>query len=266
MSAESVSSSEAASAARRLNGLETSQNVLASFAERGEGDDGDEAEASGDEAAAHVSTDVVRASESSTPEVAAGEVEALVASHRPCSCGTWSRRRTRLAALGCCSSALVLTVRLVLDFSPTAYIIHSFVVFLDMTLIHLFTSSRWLSGCGELVTYGSVLAFALTKHKVFEYVETVLIAGLCSMHLIRSRNKHHDHERELEREVRRLSTRLSSINLVCAPAPEASLLARETEKAQNRSWWDNFYEHYLDGSAGVMYTSFLGLILDALLQ
>lgn len=31
-------------------------------------------------------------------------------------------------------------------------------------------------------------------------------------------------------------------------------------------WWDHFFEHFLDGSAGVMYTSFLGLIIDELVN
>ena len=32
-----------------------------------------------------------------------------------------------------------------------------------------------------------------------------------------------------------------------------------------RRWREDFYDHFLDGAAGVMYTSFLGLILDDLI-
>ena len=32
-----------------------------------------------------------------------------------------------------------------------------------------------------------------------------------------------------------------------------------------RRWREDFYDHFLDGAAGGMYTSFLGLILDDLI-
>jgi len=31
-------------------------------------------------------------------------------------------------------------------------------------------------------------------------------------------------------------------------------------------WWNHFFDHFLDGSAGVMYTSFLGLIIDEIVN
>ena len=31
-------------------------------------------------------------------------------------------------------------------------------------------------------------------------------------------------------------------------------------------WGEKFFEHFLDGSAGVMYTSFFGLILDEMIR
>lgn len=52
---------------------------------------------------------------------------------------SWSQLRFRRTALGCFSSAAVLVIRLWLDREPTASLIHSIVVFLDMTLIHWFT-------------------------------------------------------------------------------------------------------------------------------
>jgi hypothetical protein len=42
--------------------------------------------------------------------------------------------------LGCISSIIVLTTRLLLDTKPTAYSIHSVIVFFDMVLIRLFTN------------------------------------------------------------------------------------------------------------------------------
>jgi len=38
------------------------------------------------------------------------------------------------------------------------------------------------------------------------------------------------------------------------------------EESTAARWWDHFFEHFLDGSAGVMYTSFLGLIIDELVN
>ena len=103
----------------------------------------------------------------------------------PCSCFAWSRERVRLCLCGCTSASIVLVVRLLLDWhSGTTYVIHSFIVFFDMVLIHVFTCSPWLSASGEVVTYLAVLAFYITKHRIFELMETVMIAALCSIHLI----------------------------------------------------------------------------------
>ena len=56
----------------------------------------------------------------------------------PCSCFAWSRERVRLCLCGSASAAIVLVVRLLLDwYSGTTYVIHSFIVFFDMCLIHL---------------------------------------------------------------------------------------------------------------------------------
>ena len=35
---------------------------------------------------------------------------------------------------------------------------------------------------------------------------------------------------------------------------------------ENKTWWHSFFDHFLDGSAGVMYTSFLGLIIDEIVN
>ena len=195
----------------------------------------------------------------------------------PCSCYGWSRQRVRLCLCGCLSASIVLVVRLLLDwYSGTTYVIHSFIVFFDMCLIHLFTCSPWLSASGEVVTYLAVLAFYITKHRIFELMETVAIAVLCSIHLIRSRNKHLDHEHALQEELTALKHSVRSARRVLpdlegggpvstesiAPPPPPYSLA--PAKARRR-WREDFYDHFLDGAAGVMYTSFLGLILDDLI-
>jgi hypothetical protein len=56
------------------------------------------------------------------------------------SCTKWSKSRFRATILGCISSIIVLTTRLLLDTKPTAYSIHSVIVFFDMVLIRLFTN------------------------------------------------------------------------------------------------------------------------------
>ena len=203
----------------------------------------------------------------------------------PCSCFAWSRERVRLCLCGCTSASIVLVVRLLLDWhSGTTYVIHSFIVFFDMVLIHVFTCSPWLSVSGEVVTYLAVLAFYITKHRIFELMETVAIAALCSIHLIRSRNKHLDHEHALQEELTALkqsvrgagrvlpgdlegggppdaSKRASTASSITPPPPPYSLAPAKAR----RRWREDFYDHFLDGAAGVMYTSFLGLILDDLI-
>ena len=202
----------------------------------------------------------------------------------PCSCFAWSRERVRLCLCGCTSASIVLVVRLLLDWhSGTTYVIHSFIVFFDMVLIHVFTCSPWLSASGEVVTYLAVLAFYITKHRIFELLETVAIAALCSVYLIRSRNKHLDHEHQLQEELTALkhsvrgAARVLPRDLEGGGPHDASTASKPASiepptppyslapaKARRR-WREDFYDHFLDGAAGVMYTSFLGLILDDLI-
>ena len=244
----------------------------------------------------------------------------------PCSCFSWSQRRTRVALLGCTSSVTVLIIRLLLDSSPSAYVIHSVIVFLDMILIHLFTFCPWLSVSGEIVTILFSLSFHFTQQKVFELLETTIIAALCSLHMIFSRNKHMHHEHELEDSLRlwhqlslrsnpagssvassydallsgnqdRSGDRADAINGVQEKAPngtgdnnddiESKIPIDSLHHSQNRQVFsrqdqqnddnynpsnflrtcgEHFFEHFLDGSAGVMYTSFFGLIIDDLLN
>lgn len=90
---------------------------------------------------------------------------------------TWSRERWSTTLLGCLSSCIVLTVRLILDTQPTSYLIHSIIVFLDMVLIHFFTQSRWLSVLGELTTILFFLLYHYTHEAIMELLETTLIAA-----------------------------------------------------------------------------------------
>ena len=114
-------------------------------------------------------------------------------------------------------------------------------------------------------------------------METVAIAVLCSIHLIRSRNKHLDHEHALQEELTALKHSVRSARRVLPdlegggppdrrrrarvdgvehpPPPPYSLAPAKAR----RRWREDFYDHFLDGAAGVMYTSFLGLILDDLI-
>jgi hypothetical protein len=219
----------------------------------------------------------------------------------PFSCTSWSRERVLRSLVGCFSASLVLTIRLLLDTEPTAYIIHSVVVFLDMVLIHLFTNNRWLSVSGEITTVIFFLGFHFTKETVFELLETTVIAALCSFHLILSRDKHMEREEELKvgfESLRQLNvsllrergysgeineTELYELNRVdgaeLGDIDEAELGEIKDSNSDSDSFdrqetsgrhcaigcGQHFFEHFLDGSAGVMYTSFLGLIIDELL-
>jgi hypothetical protein len=207
---------------------------------------------------------------------------------------SWSRERIRYTALGLLSSSIVLMIRLVLDKEPTAYVIHSIIVFFDMILIHLFTNSPWLSVSGELVTVIFFLAFHFTTETVFELFETTFIAALCSFHLIASRNKHMDREGELEVGIENI--RLHTLAMLGTAGDIDHLdttgirlleneegMTSASADATFRSWviapedpnkshrrlvkgcGKHFFEHFLDGSAGVMYTSFFGLIIDELI-
>jgi len=198
--------------------------------------------------------------------------------------------RFQWTAVGCFSSMAVLTIRLLLDIEPTAYLIHSIIVFLDMVLIHLFTNSPWLSISGEFVTVVCFLAFHFTKETLYELLETTLIAVLCSFHLILSRNKAKDRNQKLETDLNNLRQTsfylLRNVDIIdpeelgkleensqvdsvrTAPGGRVGWLAPldpDHYKEKLKVFGENFFEHFLDGSAGVMYTSFLGLIIDELL-
>ena len=212
---------------------------------------------------------------------------------------SWSWPRYRKTSIGVVSSMAVLAVRLTLDPKPTVYLIHSIIVFFDMVLIHFFTNSPWLSVLGESVTMLSFLAFHLTKETLFELLETTMIAVLCSFHLILSRNKHWDHEKTLTSNMEDL--RKTSLHLLrhmdeTVQQDIADQLFGDREGDNNfedtssidtvgentSSWFgyqhnleagkqhlkycgEHFFENFLDGSAGVMYTSFLGLIISEVL-
>ena len=208
---------------------------------------------------------------------------------RPLNCFSWSRRRIQAAALGCTSSILVCSIRLWLVSKPTAYLIHSVVVLFDMLLIHLFTRSPWLSISGEIATVLFAAFYTLTKETVFELLETTFIAALCSMHMIASRNKHMDREEKLMEDLSGLQVHLVNISRVeheldtMVDDAEQGFLAStkryehpdddhtdirsvNTVKLKEKGRFALFFEHFLDGSAGVMYTSFLGLIIDELIR
>eukprot|EP00977_Amphora_coffeiformis_P002689 scaffold516_cov175-Amphora_coffeaeformis.AAC.28 len=203
---------------------------------------------------------------------------------------SWSLPRFQWTAVGCFSSIAVLIIRLLLDIEPTAYLIHSIIVFLDMVLIHLFTNSPWLSISGEIVTVICFLAFHFTKETLYELLETTMIAVLCSFHLILSRNKAKDRNEKLETDLKhlrqtsfyllrnvdmidteelgKLDTESQMDSVMTAPGGKAGWLApidSEHYKQKLKVFGEHFFENFLDGSAGVMYTSFLGLIIDELL-
>ena len=52
------------------------------------------------------------------------------------------------------------------------------------------------------------------------------------------------------------SSGTSRFTATCVPASEE----------RNVHWCNHFFDHFLDGSAGVMYTSFLGLIIDEIVN
>ncbi len=50
------------------------------------------------------------------------------------------------------------------------------------------------------MTIAMFLTFHFTKETLWELLETTILAVLCSFHWIKSRNKHMDHEKELQRD------------------------------------------------------------------
>lgn len=187
---------------------------------------------------------------------------------------TWNKQRILYAVAGCTSSCIVLAVRLVLDSTPLAYLIHSVIVFLDMVLIHIFTHSLWLSVAGELTTYACFLAFHYTKGTIFELLETTFIAVWCSFNLLASRSKAMERNRALQADVQTLKHNLQKVvaeederEHELASSGKIFIALNNPEcKKRFMTCGEQFFEEFLDGSAGVMYTSFLGLILTELIR
>jgi len=249
----------------------------------------------------------------------------------PCSLNPayWSRRRIRVTTIGCLSSAIVCTVRLLANHDNFAYVIHSFIVLFDMILIHIFTYTPWLSIAGESTAIVFATTYYFTHERIFELLETTLIAVFVSIHMIQSRDEHWGREEGLERDIIGLQLhieqflvqndvnnrdgqlqRYSTVSMLdehdddksSPPVEEAgdleiggesnkvhldvlsSINSTINESAYNkvrqqREQLENAelgkksrvcckiaFEHFLDGSAGVLYTSFFGLILDEIVN
>lgn len=230
-------------------------------------------------------------SELTTADIKHDRTATRQAYHFPWS--SWSKHRERWTVIGCLSSVAVLTIRLLMDWDPLAYRIHSWVVFFDMVLIHCFTNSVWLSMAGEVATILCFLTFHFTKETVFELAETTLIAVFCSLHMIHSRSKALDKMKHLEEIVEEMSQRqegsLSSSMRMRSPGQcsisdkAGDMLAKDIQaqdmeegfsdtgglkkfRTRSKRCGQNFFEHFLDGSAGVMYTSFVGLIISEMIN
>ncbi len=254
----------------------------------------------------------------------------------PCSLNPayWPRRRILVATIGCVSSVIVCTVRVLVDNDSFAYVLHSFIVLFDMILIHIFTYTPWLSVAGETTAIIAAITYFFTHQRIFELLETTFIAVLVSIHMIQSRGEHWDREEGLEQDViglqlhieqfltndvngngdiRRYSSLsivdedcddksshaiedardieiggeankvnfdvLSSINSTINPSVynKESLRRQEQQRQvavavaaeigeKSKACFGRFFEHFLDGSAGVLYTSFFGLIVDEIIQ
>jgi len=252
----------------------------------------------------------------------------------PCSLNPayWPRRRILVATIGCVSSVIVCTVRVLVDNDSFAYVLHSFIVLFDMILIHIFTYTPWLSIAGETTTIIAAITYFFTHQRIFELLETTFIAILVSIHMIQSRGEHWDREEGLEQDViglqlhieqfltndvngdiRRYSSLsivdedcddrsrssharedardleiggeankvnfdvLSSINSTINPSVYNKEALRQQEQQRkvaaaaeigekSKILCGHFFEHFLDGSAGVLYTSFFGLIVDEIIQ
>lgn len=250
----------------------------------------------------------------------------------PCSLNHWPRRRILVATIGCVSSVIVCTVRVLVDNDSFAYVLHSFIVLFDMILIHIFTYTPWLSIAGETTAIIAAITYFFTHQRIFELLETTFIAVLVSIHMIQSRGEHWDREEGLEQDViglqlhieqfltndvngngdiRRYSSLsivdedcddksshaiedardleiggeankvnfdvLSSINSTINPSMYNKEALRQQEQQRqvaaaaeigekSKICFQGFFEHFLDGSAGVLYTSFFGLIVDEIIQ
>ena len=121
----------------------------------------------------------------------------------PCSLhpSYWSKRRIRVTVMGCLTSAIVCIIRLIVNHESTAYIIHSFIVFFDLILIHIFTYTPWLSIAGESTAIVFATTYYFTNERIFELLETTLIAVFVSLHMIQSRDEHWGREEGLKRDV-----------------------------------------------------------------
>ena len=245
----------------------------------------------------------------------------------PCSLhpSYWSKQRIRVTTIGCLTSAIVCIIRLVVNHESTAYIIHSFIVFFDLILIHIFTYTPWLSIAGESTAIVFATTYYFTHERIFELLETTLIAVFVSLHMIQSRDEHWGREEGLRERVIGLQLhieqflvhhdvssqlrRFSSVSMTeehddakSDPAVEevdievggqdvhkvhldvlssinSTINTSEVDvrrqnrlqvkqedvelgKESRRVWCKIAFDHFLDGSAGVLYTSFFGLILD----
>ncbi len=137
------------------------------------------------------------------------------------------------------------------------------------------------------MTIAMFSALHFTKEKLWELLETTILAVLCSFHWIKSRNKHMDHEKELQRDLNTLCRETSHLLQHSTSGITRQQSARQLERMRSSVYnWNSdrtiemesadndhiqdleapesapakkvkvlgeqFFEHFLDGSAGVM--------------
>mmetsp|Transcript_17817 Transcript_17817/g.19849 ORF Transcript_17817/g.19849 Transcript_17817/m.19849 type:complete len:193 (-) Transcript_17817:55-633(-) len=147
---------------------------------------------------------------------------------------TWYAKRcpdfqTKSVFLGLCSlNVLHLVVRLTFGCISTTYLIHSIVIFIDLLLASILCINPHFHVALNTIVAASILGYMFTRMAVFEYLETTLMAVFASIYGFVLRYQ------------------------------KSKIPDRES---RDRHFISYVLKEFLDGSSGVMYTSFMGLVI-----
>eukprot|EP00013_Stygamoeba_regulata_P004867 CAMPEP_0177632272 /NCGR_PEP_ID=MMETSP0447-20121125/2200_1 /TAXON_ID=0 /ORGANISM="Stygamoeba regulata, Strain BSH-02190019" /LENGTH=198 /DNA_ID=CAMNT_0019133823 /DNA_START=68 /DNA_END=661 /DNA_ORIENTATION=- len=151
------------------------------------------------------------------------------------------------------------------------YLIHSIVIFFDLLFANLFSSSWKFNGFLVLSTIFWMLLYLFYNELWMELLETVVMAVATSAYDIWRHHSHKKFHRRMHAHESGDSTLESqrTLALVDEEAHGTTLSKEEIIHARNEVKEESFrfilFEQFLDGSSGVLYTSFIGIVLGELL-
>lgn len=139
-------------------------------------------------------------------------------------------------------ATFITVYRLTFGCINAVYLVHSIVIFVDLLIANFFCRSFLFNCTLNIIALSLALAYKCFPEIVIELFETTLMAVIASLYGLYVKYKH-----------RRSIETFSSTD-------EYYLLHVYLQKIFGKTFVEFIVEEFIDGSSGIMYTSFAGLI------